>query len=174
MALVLFCYIENPELKELYKTNIKKRDKDQLINYPYNNAGFDLYCVDDLIIEHHNTKPLNLQIKCAMYEIKYESSKHDSYETRIPIAFYLYPRSSISKTPLRLANCVGIIDNNYRGNIIAMLDNTSDNDFIVNKHDRLVQICSPNLSYFTIKIVDTLDELGQTDRGEHGIGSTGK
>ena len=36
--------------------------------------------------------------------------------------YYMYPRSSLSKTKLRLANSVGIIDSGYRGNLIGMFD----------------------------------------------------
>ena len=44
-----------------------------------------------------------------------------------PTGYYSYPRSSISKTPLLLANNVGIIDSGYRGNIKVAFDNYSQN-----------------------------------------------
>ena len=55
--------------------------------------------------------------------------------------YYLYPRSSISKTPLRLCNSVGIIDAGYRGNIMAFVDNI-DEDYDLGT--RLFQLCDPN------------------------------
>lgn len=91
--------------------------------------------------------------------------------------YYLYPRSSTGlKTPLRMANSVGIIDSGYRGNIKACLTNTSivDNFEIVNK-ERYVQICPPNISYpMYITEVDDISKLGITERLNGGFGSTGK
>lgn len=102
-----------------------------------------------------------------------------------PCSYYLYPRSSISKTPLSLANSVGIIDAGYRGEIKTALRHTptvmvdrylkgfSLNDAtmvpIIIKNERLVQICAPNLGPIRVRIVDSLDS---TDRGEGGFGST--
>ncbi len=84
--------------------------------------------------------------------------------------YYLYARSSISKTPLMLANSVGIIDKNYTGEIKAALRLFSVNSYTVEKGSRLVQICAPDLGPVRVKIVDHLDE---TTRGANGFGSTG-
>ena len=91
----------------------------------------------------------------------------------IPVGYYMYPRSSTgTKTPLRLANSVGIIDSGYRGNYIAVFDNWSDSTYSIQKQQRLVQICPPNISFpFFIELVDNLDT--NTQRGEGGFGSTG-
>jgi dUTP pyrophosphatase len=85
----------------------------------------------------------------------------------------MYPRSSTGlKTPLRLANSVGVIDAGYRGNYIAVFDNVRTEPFSVEQGQRLVQICPPNLTY-PLKVV-LVDDLGaQTLRGEGGFGSTG-
>ena len=86
--------------------------------------------------------------------------------------FYIYPRSSIGKTPLRLANSVGIIDAQYRGNLIVQVDNISSESYTIQKGQRLFQICSQDLTPFrSVKIVDS---LLNTLRGAKGIGSTGK
>lgn len=103
-----------------------------------------------------------------------------------PTGFYLYPRSSISKTRMRLANSVGIIDAGYRGDIIAAVDTIGlfgSNDIWhvwketlspIQKYDRYFQLCAPDLSAFQVHIVDTEAELGAlTTRGEGGFGSTG-
>ena len=97
--------------------------------------------------------------------------------------YFLYPRSSISKTPLRLANSLGIIDSGYRGNLMGMFDvvnidkdekrEYNDADYYIKKYDKLVQICAPNLCPIFVEIVDTLEALGEeTERGEGGFGST--
>jgi dUTPase len=104
----------------------------------------------------------------------------------LPSGFYLYPRSSISKTRMRLANSVGIIDAGYRGDIIAAVDTIGlfgSNDIWhvwketlspIQKYDRYFQLCAPDLSPFLVHIVDTEAELGTpTTRGQGGFGSTG-
>ena len=93
-----------------------------------------------------------------------------------PVGYYLYLRSSTgTKTPLRLANSVGIIDSGYRGNIIAAFDNKNVDNYNVIEGDRLVQICPPNLSYpLIINIVENEENLGITNRGDGGFGSTGR
>ena len=90
--------------------------------------------------------------------------------------FYVHPRSSLSKTPLRLANATGIIDAGYRGNLIGMLDcnNREDNDYTSAQFTRMLQICAPSLMPIYVEVVDSIDDLGpSTSRGGGGIGSTG-
>jgi len=89
------------------------------------------------------------------------------------VGYFLYPRSSTgTKTPLRLANSIGIIDSGYRGNYIAAFDNIRSESFKVERLQRLVQICPPNLTY-PLR-VELVEELEQTTRGAGGFGSTGK
>ena len=98
--------------------------------------------------------------------------------------YYMYPRSSLSKTRLRLANSVGIIDAGYRGHLTGMFDvvnidvNNNSNeeaDFWGRKFDRYVQICAPGLVPILVQIVNTMEELGgETARGGGGFGSTGR
>jgi dUTPase len=103
-----------------------------------------------------------------------------------PCGFYLYPRSSISKTRMRLANSVGIIDAGYRGDLIAAVDTiglfgSTDIWHIwketlspIKKYDRYFQVCAPDLSPFLVHIVDTEQDLSPpTERGDGGFGSTG-
>lgn len=120
---------------------------------------------------------LYLGVKCAMYKTVNQSHI-------IPTGFYLYPRSSICKTPFRMSNSLGIIDAGYRGELIAAVDlqsemATKSSDAWMNwklalgtikKHDRMFQICSPDLSPFTVHLIDALDT---TERGIGGHGSTG-
>jgi dUTP pyrophosphatase len=87
------------------------------------------------------------------------------------VSYYLYPRSSISKTPLMMANDVGVIDAGYRGNIMAKVRNVSQKEARVTEGEKLFQICSPNLKPIKIKIVKN---LSSSSRGDGGFGSTGK
>lgn len=92
----------------------------------------------------------------------------------IPVGFVglLFPRSSISKTPLRMANSVGVIDSGFTGEIKVPLYNTSDVEIRdIDKYERIAQLVIVPLADVSIEIVD---ELEDTERGEGGFGSTGK
>jgi len=83
--------------------------------------------------------------------------------------YMLVPRSSISKTPLRLANSIGIIDKSYRGKVMVKVDNNSGSDFVMNEGSCYFQIVAfsgilPN--YFLV------DHINVTKRGDGGFGST--
>ena len=122
-------------------------------------SGLDLYCPDQLIIEPGETHLIKMGIACEMT---------DEY---LPISYMLVPRSSISKTPLRMANSIGIIDAGYRGEIMAAVDNRGGEDYMIVPGQRLFQIVHPTLCPFNVGVVDKLSE---TDRGDGGFGSTGK
>lgn len=81
----------------------------------------------------------------------------------------LFPRSSLSKTPLRLANSVGVIDASYRGEIMAKFDNISDLRYHIGIGDRLVQLVLVPCAYMGLEYVTELDS---TERGDGGFGST--
>jgi len=83
----------------------------------------------------------------------------------------LFPRSSISKTGLRLANCVGVIDSGYRGPIMFKFKQHDDSLFNYKIGDRVGQIMI--LPYPQIDFLES-DELSDTSRGSGGFGSTGE
>ena len=87
-------------------------------------------------------------------------------------SFWMLPRSSVAtKTPLILANSMGLIDAGYRGELMGVFYNTSNVPFVLEAGTRLLQICSANLMPVTFELTDSLSE---TSRGEGGYGSTGK
>ena len=88
----------------------------------------------------------------------------------IPVTYYLFPRSSISKTPLRMANSIGLIDGGYRGEIMAMCDNIKTECHTVKKGQRLFQLVATDSSPITYELVESLE---MTTRGTGGFGSTG-
>lgn len=148
----------NDEVKELYyddalETSNANRES-------RGDAGLDLYCPGDLTIPPHETVKIDFKVQCEGL------SDNDGRS----VCYYLYPRSSISKTPLRLANSVGIIDSGYRGNIMAVVDNISDEPFDIQKGQRLFQICGRFLEPINLTLVDTLSD---SERGNGGFGSTG-
>jgi len=93
-------------------------------------------------------------------------------ETNKDVSYYLYPRSSISKTPFMMANSVGIIDAGYRGNIMAKVRKFGISlNTRINSGDKLFQICAPDLKSIQVLVVS---ELSETSRGDRGFGSTNK
>jgi len=84
--------------------------------------------------------------------------------------YMILPRSSISKTTIRLSNSVGIIDKTYRGNIMVVVDNIGDSDVLFQEGCCYFQIVAfdGNLPKYQIEEVNT-----DTSRGNGGFGSTG-
>ena len=138
--------------------------------------NIDLFKINDQCVTRKSlSNKINLVITCSMMFVNNLAS-----EKKIThCGYYLYPRSSTgSKTPLRLSNSVGIIDSGYRGNLIACFDNHGNDDFTINVGDRLVQLCSPNITYPTlINIVSSQNKLelknSTNRRMKGGFGSTG-
>ena len=128
-------------------------------------SGFDLYVPNDVTI-----KPFKIVQKGTLIDLQIKTEMTYLDEN---IGYYLYPRSSIYKTPIRMSNSVGIIDAGYRGNIMACVDNHSNEDYEIKKGTRLFQICAGDLSKFSTIILNDDEELSVTIRGEKGLGSTG-
>jgi dUTP pyrophosphatase len=134
-------------------------------------AGFDLYNPKETSVASQTWgNKVTQGVSCSM------TFWDNTMKTEIPVAYYLYPRSSTgAKTPLRLSNSVGIIDAGYRGPITALFDNWSNQDYNIKKGDRVVQICAPNMTYpISPILVTSLEELGISERGSGGFGSTGR
>jgi len=86
-------------------------------------------------------------------------------------AAFIYARSGLGiNHGLIPANCVGVIDSDYRGEIIVGLKNTSDLPYIVKNGDRIAQMVIVKCELPKIELCDTLEE---TMRGDGGFGSTG-
>lgn len=84
----------------------------------------------------------------------------------------VFPRSSISKTDLILANSVGVIDSGYRGEIKARFKITSDEDVEIYEFgDKIAQLLI--IPYPQIQF-EVVEELSFTERSEGGFGSSGK
>jgi len=84
----------------------------------------------------------------------------------------IYARSSLAcKLGLAPANCVGVVDWDYRGEIVVVLHNHSRKDYTINHGDRIAQLVITPI--FTPEVEETA-ELSDTDRGAGGFGSTGK
>ena len=83
------------------------------------------------------------------------------------------PRSGIGAKTNMIAH-LGTIDNDYRGNIGIIINNPSPNSYIILPNERLAQGVFAKVEQCEFKKVKSIEELTKTDRGEGGIGSTGK
>lgn len=161
MSMVLVLYlVPNPDRKELYVTAAAAYNSRA---YGERDAGFDVYCCGDTLGESALGQKLDLGCVAACYDTHLGHFR----------AYWLLPRSSLSKTPIRMSNSVGLIDAGYRGTLMAAVDNHSTTRVPVDMGTRLFQITSPDLlPWDTVRIVDTIPG-GATLRGGGGFGSTG-
>lgn len=82
------------------------------------------------------------------------------------------PRSGLSiKHGISLINCIGTIDEDYRGEILIPVINLSNEEYIIQPDERIAQMVISRYEQAQIKVVEV---LSKTDRGEGGFGSTGK
>ena len=123
-------------------------------------AGMDLYaCIDEAV----EIMPHEIKVIPTGIAIELESADYVAY---------IYARSGLAiKNGIAPANCVGVIDSDYRGEICVGLLNQTEKVFTVNPEERIAQMVISPVILPTIEIVD---ELSNTQRGAGGFGSTGK
>ena len=137
-------------------------------------AAFDLYLdAPDAIYHEWNG---GVEVKAAR-GIKIRPNEtamlHTGIAMETPIGYYsaIYARSGLAcKQGLRPANCVGIIDAAYRGELIVALHNDGNDTRIVCHGDRIAQMAI--LPVLDVKLVES-DNLSETERGSGGFGSSG-
>lgn len=120
-------------------------------------AGYDLYAVNDAVIEPHKTVKIGTGLSIE-----------------IPEGYFgaVFARSGLSaREGLRPANCVGVCDSDYRGEYIVALHNDSEETRNVKAGDRIAQLV---VMPFLAAEFEEADELDDTERGAGGFGSTGK
>ena len=139
----------NNEIKQMYVNHNTYHDSD---------SGLDLFIIKDEIIPAGKTILVDLGISCQLKS----QEKYYSYN--------MYSRSSISKTPLRLANGVGLCDAGYLGTLKAALHNTGTSDYTVKKGERYVQLARPDLEEVSFELVEDFGRITTRDQG--GFGST--
>jgi len=141
-----------------------KNAADAYLAKPYDqrDAGMDTFCNASVVGKPGTVEKLDLATRAAAYDPKLGMFR----------AFLLMPRSSISKTPMRMANSVGLIDAGYRGVLLAAVD--FQQEFVAGAGERYFQIVGADLlPWKSIHIVDEIPG-GATLRGEGGFGSTGR
>lgn len=123
-------------------------------------AAMDLHaCIDDaVVIPAGGRKVIPTGIAIALPSADYVA--------------LVYARSGLGvKHGVAPANCVGVIDSDYRGEILVGLQNSGDADYTVHTADRVAQLMIAPVVRAEVQMVD---ELGDTARGAGGFGSTGK
>ena len=166
---ILRLSIDDVALKQTYIPRIEKHNA-QFMQNNLPDSGFDvLVPTNELFDMNFATKFVDMKIKTEMIYCDVET---DFLST---CAYNVHPRSSISKTPLMLANHTGIIDSGYRGSLIGAFRylpiTTVNNGYTVDRHTRLLQICHPTLCPIYVTIIDST-ELSSSQRGSGGFGST--
>lgn len=120
-------------------------------------SEWDDYFKSKIVIMPHETKMISTGIAIA-----------------VPTGYMgcIYARSGLaSKKSLAPANCVGIVDSDYRGEVKVALHNYSDKNQIIDVGERIAQLVIQPISLCTPVEVEELDE---TDRGIGGFGSSGQ
>ena len=122
-------------------------------------AGMDLSaCIDEPVtIKKGEIKIIPTGIAIALKDKNYVA--------------YIYARSGLAcKKGICLANSVGVIDSDYRGELKCALINLGQEDFVVNHGDRIAQLVIAPVVQAEIVECESLDD---TERGTGGFGSTG-
>jgi len=168
MHLRVFVANGDDDLKQKY-INAANQHRNKIFADPTHiDAGFDLFVPQQQLCMMANCNKVDHKINCSASIVTRDGCP--AYNT----GYYMHPRSSIYKTPLRLANSTGIIDAGYRGNIMGQFDSLAP-QCVLEQYDRVLQICAPSMMPIWVEIVDSLEELGEeTARGGGGFGSTGR
>jgi dUTPase len=144
-------------------------------NRSNDNAGVDLYTVEDYIVDdkrgilHNSVHLLDLGTRARMVKVTPIDDYNNHEED---VHYWLCPRSSIYKSGVMMANSQGVVDASYRGLLKAPVTNLNEHTYPnITKGVRLFQIVAPDMGHILeIKIVNSLPE---TLRGSGGFGSTG-
>ena len=123
-------------------------------------AGMDLHaCIDsEITIEPGEIKVIPTGLAIALQNENYVA--------------YIYARSGLAiKHGITLANCVGVVDSDYRGEVCVGLTNISKNLYTIMPDERIAQLV---IAPVCICDAVEVEDLDSTERGEGGFGSTGK
>lgn len=122
-------------------------------------AGYDLYACSETVIDiaPHSTVKVGTGLAIE-----------------IPHGYFgaIFARSGLAtKRGLRPANCVGVCDEDYRGEYIVALHNDTNQFMSIEPHERIAQLII--MPYLSVEFNEVI-ELSDTERGSDGFGSTGK
>lgn len=138
------------------------------------------YSITELLPEYKTRGSAGMDLKAAIKEpVTIKPQEIKLIPTGVGISLsntdnvaLIYARSGLSsKYGITMANSVGVIDSDYRGEIFCPLINLSDKEFILKPLERMAQLVVAPIFKPEIEVVDDLDE---TERGEGGFGHTGR
>ena len=139
-------------------------------------AGYDMYCmgIHPKTEGSRNWEPIGPEPQGIMIKPGEEVWFGLGVKIALPQGYcgYLYTRSSTHKD-LQLSNTVGVIDSDYRGELIARLYNRGKTPLGVSRYERLVQLVIHKLPLMEPVQVNSF-ETNTTERGDGGFGSTNK
>ena len=121
-------------------------------------AGYDIFSDDEnFVLEPGETKLVSTGIAIENNDIR--------------SAIMIYPRSGLAcKYNITLANCVGVIDSDYRGEIKVALINQGKESFIIDKGTRIAQLV---IQPIKLPVIREVEDIKETKRNDKGFGSTG-
>lgn len=148
-------------LSNTFMVNVKKLRNDAIIPTQGSQyaAGYDLYAAIDTPITIKSEETVKIGTGLAF---------------ELPEGFFagIFARSGLAtKRGLRPANCVGVVDCDYRGEVIVAIHNDSNRNAVISPGDRIAQMIL--LPYQSMEFTEVSD-LSETDRGDGGFGSSDK
>jgi dUTP pyrophosphatase len=147
-------------LSNTFMINVKKLRDDAIIPTQGSKyaAGYDLYAAIDAPITIKSEETVKIGTGLAF---------------ELPEGFFagIFARSGLAtKQGLRPANCVGVVDCDYRGEVIVAIHNDSNRNTVISPGDRIAQMIL--LPYQSMEFTE-VNDLNETDRGDGGFGSSG-
>lgn len=147
-------------LSNTFMVNVKKLRDDAIIPTQGSKyaAGYDIYAAINAPITIKSEETIKIGTGLAF---------------ELPEGFFagIFARSGLAtKQGLRPANCVGVVDCDYRGEVIVAIHNDSNRNAVIAPGDRIAQMIL--LPYQSMEFTE-VNDLNETDRGDGGFGSSG-
>ena len=117
-------------------------------------AGMDMFAIEDILVKNGESAKIKTGLALEI---------PDGY------VGLFWDKSSVGSKNLKTFG--GVIDAGYRGEIMILIKNLSNEDYTFHKGDKVAQLLIQKVEHPEIEIVE---ELSDTTRGEGGFGSTGK
>ncbi len=135
--------------------NVKKLSDDAVLPHRAHttDAGADLFASKETIIKANSSEKVSTGI---------------AIELETGFAGLVWGKSSIESKGIKIM--AGLIDADYRGEVLVCMYNLTDKDFIFKKGDKIAQLVITNVEYPIFSEVETINN---TKRGDGGFGSTG-
>lgn len=147
------------DIKDLYEDPVKVKILDPKATIPtrahQTDAGFDIHALEDTHIQAGETKKVRTGIALG-----------------IPPGYSgdVRSRSGLAARNIVVANSPGTIDPGYTGEVLVLLRNQSATNFDIEAGDRIAQLV---VTYINTQTLEVVDDLGTSERGDGGFGSTG-